>query len=229
MLGPSELTRVITNMKRRMNPCEEDKDFLLDLQPVGAAMGQQLSFDNMRQPLKPDEYGRIFQADVLELAISDNHQYLRLIDLPDANPKDECEHLVSERVHDSHCTATLTLAIHQGADTSRKRRRTGGGDGAMFPPTDVLGKRINQGYGGDLSFSPAAWPIVCKQSAKFVRLTDDPSEVWEVNWLVQLQTSLIRQQGLRYCLHAFLGSQTQPTLLVQLLQLLLVLRLALQL
>ena len=144
-------------------------------------MGQQLSFDSMRQPLKSEEYGRIFQVDALGLALSDNHHYLRLIDLPDANPKDECEYLVSERAHDSECTATLTLAVHQGADTSRKRRRTGGGNVALFPPTDGSGKRINQGYGGDLSFSPAAWPIVCKQSAKFVRLTDDLSERWEVN------------------------------------------------
>ena len=138
-----------------------------------------LSYGVMRKPLTPEEYGRIFQTDASELALSDNDKYVRQIDLPDANPKDECEHLLSEREHDSYCTATLTLAGDQSAVTSRKRRRTGGGEGAMFPPTDGSGKRINQGYGGDLQFSPTAWPIVCKQSAKFV-LTDDLAGRWEV-------------------------------------------------
>lgn len=139
-----------------------------------------LSYAVMRQPLKPEEYGRIFQTDASELELSDNDKYIRQIDLPDVNPKDECEHLVFEHEHDSYCTATLTLAGDQSAVTSRKRRRTGGGEGAMFPPTDASGKRINQGYGGDLSFLPAAWPIVCKQSAKFVRFANDLAGRWEV-------------------------------------------------
>lgn len=144
-------------------------------------VGQQLSFHTMRQPLKPEEYVRIFQTDAIELALSENQKYIRLIDIADANPTDECDHLVSERAHDSACTAALTLCTQQSiGETGRKRRRTSGADSALFPSVDPSGKRINQGYGGDLSFLPASQPIICKQSAKFVRLADGSSGNWEV-------------------------------------------------
>lgn len=166
---------------------------MLKLQRDTTAMGQQLSFDSMRQSLKPEEYARILQTDAVELALSENYKYLRLTDLADANPKDECDHLISERAEDSGRTATLTLAERQSAGgTTRKRRRTCEAGGAVFPPTDVSGKRINQGYGGDYSFLPALWPVICKQSAKFS--TDESSGKWEVS--LRLTTSLTRQQGL---------------------------------
>lgn len=142
----------------------------------------------MRHPLKPEEYVRIFQTDAIELALSENQKYVRLIDIADANPKDECDHLVSERAHDSACTATLTLCTQQSTgEIGRKRRCTSGPDRMLFPSTDA-GKRINQGYGGDLSFLPARQPIICKRTTKFVGLTEDSSRKWEV--------SLGRQQAL---------------------------------
>lgn len=144
-------------------------------------MGHQLSFDTMRQPLKPEEYFRIFQMDAIELALSENHSYIRLVDPSEASPMAECDHLMCERAHNSACTATLTLSTHHSVDALvRKRRRTSGADSVLFPSVDESGKRINQGYGGDLSFLPAPQPIICKQSAKFVKITDDSSGKWEV-------------------------------------------------
>lgn len=144
-------------------------------------MAPELSFECMRQPLRPDAYQHILQADAIELAaLSGNEQFVRVTDLHEANPKDFCESLVSEHAHDSRRKASLILA-EQGTDvTGRKRRRAGAENGACFPPKDPSGKRINQGYGGDLSFLPLLSPTVCKQSATFARYTEDQTAKWEV-------------------------------------------------
>ena len=139
----------------------------------------------MRQPLKPDAYQHILQADHLELAqlAAGKENLLVVTDLREANPKDFCENLVVDYAHDSGRKASLIVA-EQGTDiTGRKRRRARAENGASFPPKDPSGRRINQGYGGDLSFLPPQSPFVCKQSATFFRYTEDQTAKWEVTFL----------------------------------------------
>ena len=146
----------------------------------------------MQHPLPPKGYEHILQADDIEKAWLVDQDYVKLIDLREANPKDECDRLISQHRHDSRRLATLTLGTidpQRVDDTTRKRRRTGAASSILFPttdPTDTSGKRINQGYGGDLSFPTACKqdpPTVCKQSAKFIGFTDDLSGKWEVSSL----------------------------------------------
>lgn len=145
---------------------------------VSLARVSELSFETVRRPLAPEAYEQIF--DDIELAsLSVDTDCFGRIDLHEANPKDECERLVYEHDQDSRRTAILTLGTsydnqpaenseNQPAEnTSRKRRRTGAAaeDGTVFPTyvytADGSGKRVNQGYGGDLSFLPAHFPLVC--------------------------------------------------------------------
>lgn len=158
---------------------------VMAMRAVALVSDRELSFETMENPLKPEAYDHMFKATDLELArLSGSEHCLRCIDLHEANPKDECDRLVSEHTQDSRRTATLTLGIaqYQPADGgTRKRRRTGAELGTWFPSADRSGKRINQGYGDDLSFLPASFPVVCKQSTKFMRFTDDMSASWEVS------------------------------------------------
>ena len=135
-----------------------------------------LNHHNLRNSRDPDQYAHVLRADDLELAaLADSDELLRVLDVRDASQKAECEHIVHAHASDPQCTAIIAvfrdLTGHVGGT---KRRRVSSGPGVYFPTHDQAGKKkINQGPGGDLSFLPAAHPLICKQSCKYIALCQE--------------------------------------------------------
>ena len=134
-----------------------------------------LDHHSLRTALDPGQYHHLLQADYLELAaLAGSESLLRVVDKDKATQKGECEHVLSAQAADPRCTAIVSIVPeHHGQNGNKKRQRTISTSTACFPTHDQRGKKINQGPGGDLSFLPAAHPLICKQSCKYTLLGHD--------------------------------------------------------
>ncbi len=145
-----------------------------------------LTVENLRHPASPDLYSHVFQADDLELCrLAGPGMLLRVVESDDISPKSEVEELSSDYALDPRRTASICIVRNQpNHGSSKKRRRAGGPEHGLQFPRDEAGTKINQGYGGDLSFLPTQDPVVCKQSCKFTCFQPDAagqrSSGWEV-------------------------------------------------
>ena len=138
----------------------------------------------LQRPLTVHQYSHILQADNLDLAgLSGSDDLLRVLAWDESSPKDECAHLYSG---DPRGTASLSVVQHSGDKSTRTKRSRG----PHFPSLDQEGKKkVNQGYGGDLSFQPADQPVICKQSCRFTLL--DAENDWFSKREVRQSCSLI--------------------------------------
>lgn len=148
-----------------------------------------LNHQVLRSAIGPEQYAYLLRADDLELAVlAGSDDFLRVRDVRDARQKAECGHILDAQISDPQCTAIIAVVRElTGRIGGTKRPRPSPGPVVHFPKTDQAGKKINQGPGGDLSFLPAAHPVICKQSCKYtVQLHEgDWSSTREVRPMLQ--------------------------------------------